>query len=194
VPGVATNFLVTALWRVNGIDEGKIRKMSTTREATDTLFLERKVDIGTGFVNATWAGYLAQGHGKDMQIMRVADWGVTALSLGVVAHTKLIGEHPEVVRSFVAASLRGLKEVLENPEAGWRTVVKLKPEVDPKLAQIGLENTLPLLATPNTKGKPLGFMSDKDWESTIDFLATYMGLGQKQSLDTYYTNAFVPGS
>jgi len=194
VPAVATNFLVTALWRANGIDEGKIRKISTTREASDTLFLERKVDIGTGFVNATWAGYLAQGHGKDMQIMRVADWGVNALSLAIVVNTKLINEHPDVVRAFVAASLRGLREARENPEMGWKTVVKHKPEVDAKLAQIGLENTLPLLTTPNTKGKPLGWMSDKDWDATIDFLATYMGLGQKQPLDTYYTNAFIPAS
>ena len=194
VPGVATNFLVTALWRANNIDEGKIRKISTTREATDTLFLERKVDMGTGFVNATWAGYLAQGHGTDMQIMRVADFGVNALSLAIVAHTKLVGEQPEVVRSFVAATMRALKEVRENPEAGWKTVIKHKPEVETKLAQIGLENTLPLLGTPNTKGKPLGWMSDKDWDTTIDFLATYMGLAPKQSLDTYYTNGFVPSS
>jgi NitT/TauT family transport system substrate-binding protein len=194
VPGVATNFLVTALWRANSIDEAKIRKVSTTREAADTLFLERKVEMGTGFVNATWAGYLAEGHGKDMQIMRVADWGVNALSLAIVAHTKLIAEQPEVVRSFVAATLRALREVRDSPEAGWKSVVRQKPEVEAKLAQIGLENTLPLLATANTKGKPLGWMSDKDWDATLDFLATYMGLGAKQSLDTYYTNAFVPSS
>lgn len=194
IPGVATNFIVTALWRANGVDEAKVKKVSTTREAADTLFLERKVDIGTGFVNATWAVYLSKGHGKDMQILKAADWGVPLLSLAIVANTKLLTAEPEVARAFVAATMKGLRDVIENPEMGWKTVVKHKPEVEPNFARIGLENTLPLLATPNTKGKPLGWMSEKDWEATLDFLAKYMGLTPKPSLDQVYTNAFLPAS
>ena len=194
VPGVATNFTLTALWKANGVDEGRIKKVSTTREAAESLFLERKTDFASGFVNATWAVYLSKGYGKDMQILRASDWGVNTLSLALVAHTKLIAEEPQVVRAFVAATLKGLKEAVENPELGWKTVVKHKPEVDAKLAQYGLENSLALLRTANTKDKPLGWMADKDWEATIDFLASYMELTPKLPLNRYYTNEFVPGS
>lgn len=194
VPGVATNFTLTALWKANGVDESKIKKVSTTREASESLFLERKTDFGSGFINASWAVYLAQGFSKDMQIMRAGDWGVNALSLAVVAHTKLIAEEPQVARAFVAATLKGLKDAVENPELGWKTVIKHKPEVDAKLAQYGLENSLPLLRTANTKDKPLGWMSEKDWEATLDFLANYMELAPKLPLDRYYTNEFIPAN
>jgi ABC-type nitrate/sulfonate/bicarbonate transport system substrate-binding protein len=192
VPGVATNFTLTALWKANGVDESKIKKVSTTREASESLFLERKTQFGSGFVNASWAVYLAKGYGKDMQIMRAADHGVNTLSLAVVAHTRLIGEEPQVVRAFVAATLKGLKEAVENPELGWKTVVKHKPEVDAKLAQYGLENSLALLHTDASKGKPLGWTSDKDWTATLDFLETHMSLSPRLPLDRYYTNEFIP--
>jgi NitT/TauT family transport system substrate-binding protein len=192
VPGVATGFILTALWKANGVDESRIKKVSTTREASEALFLERKTDFGTGFVNASWAVYQAQGHGNDMQIMRASDWGVQALSLGIVANTKLLKEEPAVVRAFVAATLRGLKESIEDPKMGWQTVIKHKPEVDPKLAEYGLENSLTLFRTANTKDKPLGWMADKDWDATIEFLSTYMGLAPKMPLEHYYTNEFIP--
>ncbi|MBI4347221.1 MAG: ABC transporter substrate-binding protein, partial [Elusimicrobia bacterium] len=194
VPGVATNFTLTALWKANGVDEAKIKKVSTTREASESLFLERKTDFGSGFINASWAVYLAKGYGKDMQVIRASDWGVNALSLAVVAHTKLIAEEPQVVRAFVTATLKGLKEAVDNPELGWKTVVKHKPEVDAKLAQYGLENSLPLLRTANTKDKPLGWMSEKDWAATLDFLESYMELAPRHPLDRYYTNEFIPAN
>src|SRR5262245_25511192 len=191
-PGAAANFIIAAMWRANSVDESKVRKISTTREAAEALFLDGKVDMSPAFVNATWAAYQASGRSADMQILRVSDFGVNPLSLSIVAHTRLVSEDPQVLRVFVQATMRGLQDVIANPEEGWKTVVKLKPEVDPKLAQYGLENTLPLLATLETKGKPPGWMSDKDWAATIDFLASYMELSPKLPLDKYYSNAFLP--
>jgi NitT/TauT family transport system substrate-binding protein len=191
-PGAAANFLIAAMWRANNVDESKVRKVSTTREAAEALFLDNKVEMSPAFVNAVWASYQASGRSGDMQILRVSDFGVNPLSLGIVANTKLVSEEPQVLRGFVQATVRGLKDVIANPEEGWKTVVKLKPEVDPKLAQYGLENTLPLLETPETKGKPVGWMSEKDWAATVDFLANYMELSPKLPLDKYYTNAFLP--
>ena len=192
IQGAATGFVLTAMWRANGVDEAAIRKISTTREAGDSLFLERKADFATGFVNSTWASFLAKGVGKDMSIMLASDWGVNALSLGIVVNTGLLDKEPQVVQAFVEATLRGLKDVLANPEMGWRTVVKYKPEVDLEFARLSLESTLPLLHTSHTKGKPLGWMSEQDWEATLDFLASYLGLSPRLPLDRYYSNEFLP--
>jgi NitT/TauT family transport system substrate-binding protein len=191
-PGIAAGFLITAMWRLNGVDESKVRKISTTLQAAEALFLEKKADMMPAFINAVYAGYVAKGLAKDMQILRVSDWGVNALSLAVVANTKLTAEQPAVVRAFVGATMRGLKDVIDNPEAGWKTVVKHRPEVDPALARIGLEYSLALLHTPETKGKPLGWMSEKDWNSTLDFLATYMELAPRLVPSKYYSNDFLP--
>src|SRR5262245_56857510 len=67
-PGAAANFLITAMWRANNVDESKVRKVSTTREAAEALFLDGKVDTSPAFVNATWAAYQASGRSADIQI------------------------------------------------------------------------------------------------------------------------------
>lgn len=190
-PGAAANFFISALMKLNGVDESKVQKVSTTREAAEALFLEGKVDMSPAFVNAVWASYQAQG-ADNLQILRVSDFGVNTLSLAIVANTKFISAQPEMLRAFIAATMRGLKDVIADPPAGWRTVVKYKPEVDPKLAQFGLENSLPLIETKATKGKPLGWMSEEDWSSTLDFLASYMELAPRLPLDRYFTNEFLP--
>ena len=191
-PGAAANFLIVALMRVNKVDESKVRKVSTTREAAEALYLDGKVDMSPAFVNAVWASYQAAGYGNDMQILRVSDFGVDTLSLGIVANTKVITDHPDIVRKFVGATMAGLKDTIADPEAGWRAVVASKPEVEPKLARLGLENSLSLMETAETKGKPLGWMSEKDWDSTLDFLSENMSLSPRLPSSTYFTNEFLP--
>ena len=191
-PGAAANFVIQALMKLNNVDDSKVEKVSTTREAAEALFLEGKVDMSPAFVNAVYASYQAQGAAKDFEILRASDFGVNTLSLAIVANTNFLEKQPEAVRAFVGATMRGLRDVLSDPAAGWQTVVKYKPEVDPKLAQFGLENSLPLLETAETKGKPAGWMSEKDWNATLDFLATYMALSPRLATEQYFTNDFLP--
>jgi len=46
--------------------------------------------------------------------------------------------------------------------------------------------------TPNTAGKPLGWMSDKDWEETVSVLKQYAGVTAPLEAQQIYTNDFVP--
>jgi NitT/TauT family transport system substrate-binding protein len=46
--------------------------------------------------------------------------------------------------------------------------------------------------TPNTMGKPLGWMSDKDWAATVDVLKQYGGVTTPLEAQKLYTNDFVP--
>lgn len=191
-PGIASGFMITAMWNIHGIDPNSVKKISTTLQAATTLFVEGKADSSPAFINAVWAVLQAQGHDKDMQIMKLSEFGVNALSLAVVANTSVIDSDPETVKKFVAATLKGLDDVVKDPESGWKAVVAAKPEVDPKVAQLGLENSLPFLRTTATKDKPLGWMAEKDWTDTLDFLEKYMELSPRLDTKVYYTNDFLP--
>jgi NitT/TauT family transport system substrate-binding protein len=46
--------------------------------------------------------------------------------------------------------------------------------------------------TPNTAGKPLGWMSEKDWEETVSVLKQYGGVTGPLAAGQLYTNEFVP--
>ena len=46
--------------------------------------------------------------------------------------------------------------------------------------------------TPNTRGKALGWMSDKDWDATVETLKQYGGVTTPLEAKQLYTNDFVP--
>jgi NitT/TauT family transport system substrate-binding protein len=51
---------------------------------------------------------------------------------------------------------------------------------------------LKLLATPNTRGKPLGWMAAEDWRKMIDLMVEYKIIEKKVPVADLYTNEFVP--
>ena len=48
------------------------------------------------------------------------------------------------------------------------------------------------LATKNTEGRPLGWMSDKDWAVSVDILVKTGQLEKPIQTQSLYTNEFVP--
>ena len=46
--------------------------------------------------------------------------------------------------------------------------------------------------SPHTKGKPLGWEAEADWESTIQVLKQYGGVTAPLETSQLYTNEFVP--
>jgi NitT/TauT family transport system substrate-binding protein len=52
--------------------------------------------------------------------------------------------------------------------------------------------TMRRLATKNTQGHPLGWMSDKDWAVSVDILVKTGQLEKPIPTQSLYTNEFVP--
>ena len=46
--------------------------------------------------------------------------------------------------------------------------------------------------TPNTAGKPIGWMSDADWDETVKVLQEYGGVSTPLKAADLFTNEFVP--
>ena len=67
--------------------------------------------------------------------------------------------------------------------------VRLSISAKVRLKTAGTWNTW---VTPNTAGKPLGWMSDKDWAATVDVLKLYGGVTTPLDAHKLYTNDFVP--
>jgi hypothetical protein len=51
-----------------------------------------------------------------------------------------------------------------------------------------------LIDTEATKGHPIGWMSPEVMARAQDILAQYGQIKAKQPIETYFTNAFVPGT
>jgi NitT/TauT family transport system substrate-binding protein len=152
----------------------------------------------TGKVEAI-AGY-AQGYvpgveiraKKEARIFWYADCGVDAVSNGIIVHNDLLKADPELIRAFVKASIKGFLYARQHPDEAVAITKKFSEAVVPEIARRELEMSFETWVTPNTAGKPLGWMSDKDWDATVQVLKQYGGVSTPLAASTLFTNAFVP--
>ena len=113
---------------------------------------------------------------KEVRIFWFADYGVTVVSNGIIVHEDLIKSDPELVRAFVAPTIKGFLYGRQHPDEAAAIVKKYLETVDPAITKREFELSWKNWVTPNTKGKPLGWGSDADWAATVDVLKQYGGV------------------
>ena len=129
---------------------------------------------------------------KPTRIFWYADCGVIAVSNGIIVHNELIKEDPALIRSFVAASVKGFLYGRRHPDEMIEILRKFSQAIDPAIAMREAELSWATWVTPNTLSKPLGWSSDKDWEETVGVLKQYGGVTDPVEASQLYTNEFVP--
>jgi NitT/TauT family transport system substrate-binding protein len=129
---------------------------------------------------------------KESDIFWYADCGVTAVSNGIIVHKDLLKSDPELVKAFVRASLKGFLHARQHPDEAVASTRKFSEAVVPAIARRELEMSWNTWVTPNTAGKPLGWMSDKDWDDTVETLKQYGGVTTPLKASDLYTNDLVP--
>jgi NitT/TauT family transport system substrate-binding protein len=124
--------------------------------------------------------------------MPVAEFGVKALGVGLMAHEDTIKENPDLVRRFVRASVKGWAEAMKNPAEAAEIGKQSFPLANARLLQVKLESLAHSLHSPASMGHPIGWMAQEDWVGTIDMLKSFMGLASAAPVTDYYTNDFIP--
>jgi NitT/TauT family transport system substrate-binding protein len=174
-----------------GVDPAKVRIVNVDSAGSAPALITGQVNAVAGFAQGYVPGIEFRG-GKKTRLLWYADCGVSAVSNGIIVHNDLLREDPALVRDFTAASLRGFLYGRRNPEEVVTIVKKYLETIEPAITRRELELSWNTWVTPNTAGKPLGWMSDKDWASTVEVLKTYGGVSTPLEASQLYTNEFVP--
>jgi NitT/TauT family transport system substrate-binding protein len=156
-----------------------------------------KFDIApllTGAIDV-WPGYLinevlaAKEKGFDVNIINPSEYGIDLYADTLFTTETMIKEKPDVVRRFVAATLKGWESAIATPEEAAKITIKFgdKLTYDHELAMMNA--SVPLLKPDN---KPIGFMDLAGWNSAQNLL---VGAGfQKKPVDVAkaFTTGFMP--
>ena len=121
--------------------------------------------------------------------IRVADYAQLAAN-GILASEKIVAENPELVRAFVGAFLKGLKDTIENPDDAFKlseshipNFVDLDATVQKQVLEISVEQW---------KADRLGYSEPQAWENMQNVLLDMGLIPEKQDLNKAFTNQFVP--
>jgi NitT/TauT family transport system substrate-binding protein len=190
-PGDITRQILKAVLAKGGVPEQRITYRMIDPSAYFSTFKNTPGAIMLGFSTVDLQN--AQKVDPKAVFTPFTDFGINTLSYSLFTGTRMIQQHPDEVRAFVAASVKGWRATQADPAAAVEATVAAFPQADKTVVANGMPWVLKLTHTPASKGKPLGWMAASDWTQTLDILHTYVGMDTVKPLADYYTNEFVPG-
>lgn len=186
--GAAETPLLPLLLEANGIDPENVDLVGTPREAMVPQLLQGNVDAILGSMD--FYSIQLEDQGAETVDFPFYEYGVATVSTSVFANENWLEENPDVARGFVAASIRGWEEALEDPEAAIEAVVALFPDVDAEEARKQLEATRELFCANDAEY--IGKASEEAWERHQDILEQVGSLPEGVDPTEYYTYDYLP--
>ena len=188
-PAGASTILLKAVLSQHGIGEDQLQLTAMAPHSKKAALLSGQVDYINGFINGDYLAVRLED--ATIQAVPYHTWDVSALNMGVITHPDTIEKEPQLVRDFVAATVEGWRYMMEHPQEASAMGVKRFPLSDRAVLEEGIEVTVPLLYTANSRGRPLGWMAEADWEKTVELISLFGESEPVQDLEKYYTNEFI---
>ncbi len=186
--GSSQTTMLPLFLKANNLKESEVNLINMPATAMVPSLLQGQVDAILGSIDSYQIQLEAQGAETDNFMF--ADHGVPTVSTSIFASDSYIKNNPEVVKKFIAASLRGWYFALDNPEKAVKDLKSVFPEMNEKLATAELASIKPLLCSGGAKY--IGKAEDALWVKTQDLLSEVKLLPAGQDPKSYYTNAYLP--
>ena len=133
-----------------------------------------------------------EARGYPVNVIRVADY-VTLASNGLLTNESTLAGNPELVRKMVRATLRGLEDTIDDPEAAFE-IAKNYIEGLGQLSESDQDLQRRVLAESIEfwKAERLGYSDPRAWENMQDLLLEMDLLTEPLDLDQAFSNEFLP--
>ncbi len=188
-PGTAQASLFNAVLAANHVDPKSVNIVNLDPSALVASLLKGSVDAITA--GADTQAVQLRDQGADINEILYRDAGVPTVGLSMLTQASYAKAHPDIVKAFVAASLKGWDAARKDQAAAAETVAKQFPngaQVSSIKEQFAVDAKL--LCAPGSKG--LGEVPDKNWKTTYDLMVQYLQLPTTKPITAYYTTDYLP--
>lgn len=188
LPGLfgATYVGLRALFYTIGLQESDVSLQAIGFNQVETLATDQ-VPVVVGY--AANEPVVLRSKGYDLTEWRVSDY-VQLASNGIITNEQTIIENPLLVQAFVDATLRGLRDTINDPDAAYeisKNYVENLDQADPLVQKAVLGTSIELWRAPR-----LGYSDPAAWQNMQDILIA-MGLyAEPLDLDAAFTNDYIP--
>jgi NitT/TauT family transport system substrate-binding protein len=186
--GGAVKALFPAFAKAAGIDAPAVRWVVASSESLPGLLATNKVPCVSQF---TVGEALLRSQFGPAKLVRFAysDAGLSYYGNGIVATAATIASKPDLVRRFVAATVRGMKDAFADPAAAGVIMQKFVPEMDAAIVKSETEAVAELAQIP---GQPLGEIDPARVGATLDVIRGAFQLATPVAAADVYVPGFVP--
>ena len=173
------------------LDAGELSESDVTLDAIGfnqvELMAAGEQDIIVGYAANEPLQLRAQG--IAVTELRVADYAQLAAN-GLLASEKIIAENPDLVRAFVGAFLKGLKDTIVDPEEAFT----LSGTYIPNFSDLDADVQKQVLTTSieQWQAERPGYSDPQPWENMQNVLLEMGLIAEKMDLSKAFTNEFIP--
>jgi NitT/TauT family transport system substrate-binding protein len=187
-PGDSQRQLFPAFAKVNGLDASKVRWLNIEPAAKFVALAEKRADAVPDYT--TGQPFWEKAVGKDNLVrMPWHQYGFDTYSMSIMAGEKILAEHAQTVRDFLAASYMGWRDVMQDPKAALQIFKKRVPDIDLALIEPNMMLGLELMRTERYAQNGIGWMDRGKMCRTVEFINTYMpDMPRKVGCDEVFTN------
>jgi NitT/TauT family transport system substrate-binding protein len=187
-----------SLWpifvKANGIDAAKVTIESIGFQVRNPMLASGQIDAVTGLSYSSAVDLKDKGvPADDIVVMLMADYGVTVYGSAIMVNPAFADAHPDAVKGFLRAYLRGLKKTIAAPASALEYVLERTDsgrknlELD-RLKTVIREN----IVTPEVKANGYGGVDSERFARGIDQLAQSYTFKQKPKLNEIFDASFLP--
>ena len=183
----SVRLLFPAFAKAAGIDASKVKWVVAEGSALPSLLANGRVDaicqfsVGEPLIAAAVAP-------KDVVRIDYKDSGLDYYGNGIIASEDTIAQHPDMVRAFVRATIKGMKDAFANPAEAAAIMAKYQKELAPAVIE-GETKLVGELA--EVKGQPLGVIDPKSISGTIEVISANFTLKTPVQPAELYAPGFV---
>jgi NitT/TauT family transport system substrate-binding protein len=181
--------------QANGIDASKVTIENVGFPVREPMLAAGQVDAITGFSFSSFINLKANGVPvDDIVVLLMADYGVNLYGNAIIVNPKFAAEHPDAVKGFLRAFVKGLKETVTSPSTAVDSVLKRndvakKPTELERLTMAIRDN----IVTPEVKANGYGGIDTVRFDKAIDQIGlTYKWKTAKPKADDIFDASFLP--
>ena len=124
-PGEMASALWPAFAKLNEIDVSKVRIESVAAAIREPMLAAGQIDAVTGTSFFAYLNLKERGVPlDDLVTLQMADYGLPLYGDAIIVNANFAAEHPEMVKGFLRAFLKGLRQTIMDPTRAVDSVLK----------------------------------------------------------------------
>ena len=160
----------------------------------ETLLAKKEVDAIIGQIFNTTLELKAKGvDPKDVGSFLYRDHGLDLYGNGIAASPQFLKEHPDAVKGFIRATIKGFQDMVKNPEEAVQMTLKYEPLLNAGIERDRLKLAMECcMVTPNVRKNGVGDVDQARLARAIDILVKGFGLPSTPKPDVIFNSAYLP--
>jgi len=193
-PGDSLSQIWPLFLRKTGLAESDVKIVSGDIQTKLNAVINGQADFMLGYL-MDQSMRIENATKKPTTVIPFSDYGVNLIATSILASKDTLATKGDMVRRFMAAATRAVQDAEKEPAAAVDAMLKANAKAGERAALIkGLELTVPLYHTNETKNLPPFRVSPTNVKDSVAMLAEYGGLDKTAAAkpESFYSLDFLP--